>query len=129
MSRGLTHQGFSAVEVLVTVIVGVVFIGAIAQMYSVVMSDAATVRNRTTASSIAYTQARAKLASISGTCIASSATTTPSANLPAPISMVTAVDCPYSNAGTYANSVISRVTVTVTYDNPQEKVQHVLYAY
>jgi len=123
------RQGFSAVEVLVTVIVGVVFIGAIAQMYGVVMSDAATVRNRTTASSIAYTQARAKVASVSGTCVTSSSTTTPVANLPPTISMTTAVDCPFSNAGTYANSAVSRVTVTVTYDSPQETVKHVLYSY
>lgn len=123
------HQGFSAVEVLVTVIVGVVFIGAIAQMYGVVMSDAATVRNRATASSVAYTQARTVLASIGATCAASSATTSPAASLPAPISMTTAIDCPYANGGTYANTAVSRITVTVTYDNPQEKVQHVLYKY
>ncbi|MEO5948792.1 MAG: hypothetical protein ABIP74_00110 [Candidatus Saccharimonas sp.] len=125
----ITQPGFSAVEVLVTVIVGVVFIGAISQMYSVVMSDAATVRNRATASALAYTQARTALTTLSSTCAPSSSTITPSATLPKPISMSTVVDCPYT--ATYANAQLSRITVSVTYgpSSPQEKVKHVLYSY
>ncbi len=128
MSRPV-RQGFSAVELLIAIVVGIVFIGAISQMYTVVMQDAATARNKATASSIAYTQARSVLASISSPCAASTNTTTPSSNLPGTVSMSTVVDCPYT--ATYGNSSVSRVTVTVTYGNssPQEKVKHVLYKY
>ena len=124
-----TSHGFTAVELLIAIVVGIVFIGAVSQIYTVVMNDSAVARNRATASSIAYTQARTVIASLATPCSPSSATTTPSSNLPGTVSMTTVIDCPYT--ATYANSTISRVTVTVTYGTttPQQKVKHVLYKY
>jgi len=128
MSRTL-QQGFSAVEVLVTVMVGIMFIGAIAQMYGVVMSDAAAVRNRATASSVAYAQLRSLTAAASAPCSAWTGSYAGPTSLPSPVTVSTAEDCPYT--ATYANNAVSRLTVTVTYGSgtSQESVKHVLYTY
>jgi type II secretory pathway pseudopilin PulG len=124
------RQGFTAVELLVSIIVGVVFFITVGQLYSVVINDAADSRNRANASSLAYTQARTVYKQQANTsCSASSASITlTSTGLPGTVTRTTVVDCPFNIAGNYPTTV-SRITVTITYGNPQETVRHVLYQY
>lgn len=124
------QQGFTAVELLVSIIVGVVFFLTVGQLYSVVINDAADSRNRANASSLAYAQARTIYKQKTNTpCVASSASITlTSSGLPGTVTRTTAIDCPFSTVGNYP-STVSRITVTITYGNPQETVRHVLYQY
>lgn len=130
MSSHAHDKGFSAVELLVAILVGVVFFISIGQMYSVVINDAAKARNKATASALAYTQARITSNSqMSGACTASSASITlTSSGLPGNVTQSTVVDCPYASFTNYPKT-ISRTTVTITYGSPQETVKHVLYQY
>lgn len=122
------QQGFTAVELLVSIIVGVVFFITVGQLYSVVVNDAADSRNRANASSLAYSQARAVYRQQStGICTASSASVgLSSTGLPGTVTRTTVVDCPFNTAGNYPTT-LSRITVTISYGSPQETVRHVLY--
>lgn len=123
------HRGFTAVELLITIIVGMIFIGAVSQVYTVVINDAAATRYKATARSLAYTQARVTVASLGATCTASNATITlSSTGLPAPVSQTTNVACPYVGVS-YSTLQVARVTVTVSYGGAGESAKHVLYKY
>jgi hypothetical protein len=130
--------GFSAVELLVTLVVGMIFLGAISQMYSVVLDDAAVTRNKATANALAYTQARMLLPTLGSPCIPNANVTLNSGStppvvdlstLPSPRSVTASLTCPHATI--YPNSALWRVLVTVSYGSniPQDKVTHVLYKY
>lgn len=134
-------RGFTAVEVLVTIVVAMVFIGAVAQMYTAVVNDAADVRNRASASAVAYVQLRAISSSLtSGSCTPNASVSLPVSadapapdfgSLPSPRSITASISCPYSGA-TYATNgptAVSQITVTITYGNPAMVVRHVIYKY
>jgi len=136
----LRQQGFTAVELLITIIVGMIFLGAMSQAYTVVINDAAATRYKATASTIAYAQARAVLASLGTTCAASNATISlSSTGLPGPVvNQTTNVACPYAVAP-YTNTAptnysvvrpdVTRITITVSYGSAGESVKHVIYKY
>lgn len=117
-------EGFTAIEVLVTLMVASVFLFSFYQLYSVVINDASASRNRAKASNAAYEQARKAGYQTSRPCVAvaSSNVSIPSdLSLPAPATMTSTIDCPYGASG------VSRITVTVTYGTPQETIQHVIF--
>lgn len=125
----MTHaaqSGFTAVELLITLFIGVAFIGAGYQLYGVAVQDGRDVRMRSQASSIAYSQLRTSAASVANPC------TTSTTNVPVPASsglinttMTATISCPYG-----ATSSVSAVTVTLAYgtDSPQKQVSHAIYA-
>jgi prepilin-type N-terminal cleavage/methylation domain-containing protein len=125
----MTHvaqSGFTAVELLITLFIGVAFIGAGYQLYGVAVKDGSDVRMRAQASSIAYSQLRTSAAGVSNPC-ATSTTTIPVLASTGLInaSMTAAISCPYG-----ATSPVSTVTVTLSYgtDSPQKQVSHAIYA-
>lgn len=125
--RGET--GFTTVELLITLFVAAAFIFSGYQLYSTIMKNAADSRNRSVASNIAYDNLRKISAQTSQPCVARSnaALSTsfempPNSNLPTPVAISGAIDCPFGTS-----DPMSRVTVTVTYDNPQESVTHAIY--
>lgn len=150
MTRARVH-GFTAVELLITIVVGIVFLSAAAQMYTAVINDAANARNKANAGSIAYLEARAIFTSLAiGSCtpVASvsplpiiltggSADTNIGpvyASLPAPRAITATVTCPYNSTSAYTSSAlapatVSQVTVTITYGSSGATVRHVLYKY
>ena len=120
------QSGFTAVELLITLFIGVAFIGAGYQLYGVAVQDGRDARMRTQASSVAYSQMRSSAASVTNPC------TTSSTSIPVPASsglisatMTAAVTCPYG-----ATSSVSAVTVTLAYgtDSPKKQVSHAIYA-
>lgn len=123
-------KGFSAVELLITILVGILFFLAIGQLYSTVISDSAVTRNKAIANSLAYTRLRRVTGWTTGACVTSTSTDTLTTahRLPLPATMVTTIDCPYSAAG-YANTAVKRMTVTITYGNPSTTVKQALYDY
>ncbi len=122
----LSQSGFSAIELLITLFIGVAFIGAGYQLYGVAVRDGRDVRLRTQASSIAYAQLRATAPTVTNPCT----TSTPSTPMPAnsgliSSAMVTTISCPYGTT-----SSVSSVSVTLSYgtDTPQKQVTHTVYA-
>lgn len=121
----LSQVGFSAVELMITLFIGVAFIGSGYQLYSIAITDGRDVRLRAQASSIAYSQMRSTAATVTDPCTPS----TPSTPMPANSGLVnsqmnTGITCPYGTT-----SSVSAVTVTLTYgnDSPQKQVTHAVY--
>lgn len=132
MSRHAS-AGFSAAELLITLFIAAVFIFAAYQLYSVMTNDAAKVRNQASANNIVYDNLRKISGQAAKPCSArstASGSLSPGVSLPAspqlpgPTTITGKIDCPFSGQPS-----VSRVTVTLTYGNPQETVSHVIYAY
>lgn len=121
-----SQAGFSAVELLITLLIGVAFIGAGYQLYGVAVKDGRDARQRAQASSIAYSQLRTTAASVTTPCTTSSSVISVPANSGLTnTTMTAAIGCPYGTT-----SSVSSVTITLLYgtDNPQKQVSHAIYA-
>jgi Tfp pilus assembly protein PilV len=118
-------QGFSAVELLITLFIATAFVATGYQLYSVVIRDSENAREQAQASNIAYNALRQYSPQATNPCTAVTPTPTPSipsgSNLPNPSISVT-ITCPY---GTSIG--ITKVTATVSYGNPQVGVVHALF--
>ncbi len=127
----MTHRsqaGFTAVEVLVTLFIGVVLLGGGYQAYGAVLSNTEAGRTQGIASNIAYEALRREADTVTGSCspIAERALTwrsTYDTTLPLPRTVRGSVSCPYGNGNS-----ISLVKVTVTYGQDAESVTHATYS-
>lgn len=125
------NAGFTAVELLVTLIVATVFIIAFYQLYTVATNDTHDARIRSRANNLAYEALRTlslqvptKSCNVINT--PNPALTLPTnVDLPEPYSISGRVDCPYGTTG----DKTSRIIVEIKYGNPTETVQHVTYKY
>jgi prepilin-type N-terminal cleavage/methylation domain-containing protein len=118
------QSGFSAVELLITLFIAAAFVATGYQLYSIVISNGESAREKAKASNIAYDNLRRYSPQATSPCSAATPSPTPTiptgSNLPnASISVV--ISCPYGTS-----TAISKVTATVTYGNPQESVVHVI---
>ena len=128
MKKQRTDQsGFSAVELLITLFVASAFFIAGYQLYSVVIKDGGQTRAESRASNIAYDYLRRYSATATSPCSAS----TPLSNEPITVSGISAVtvnvtiSCPYAGtSGTNDATSISKVEVSVSYNNPQKTVRY-----
>lgn len=122
------QQGFTIVEVFVTLVIAAVLLMGAYQGYGLVISSSADSRNLAEASGIAYESLRRNMGTAPSPCVASSFSDSSripaSSTLPNPRSMSVAVSCPY---GTSSN--ISLVTVTLTYGSSGGQVVHADYAH
>lgn len=124
MGRSL-QTGFSAVELLITLFIGVAFIGAGYQLYGVAVKDGRDVRLRAQASSMAYSQLRTTAATVTNPCTTSNTTSSvPSSSGLINANITAATTCPYGTT-----SSVSSVTITLVYgtDSPQKQVTHAIY--
>lgn len=130
----MTHhkeQGFSAVELLITLFVGVAFVATGYQLYSVVTKDGGDVRFRARASNLAYENLR-RAASTTPlpTCSATDIVTTPAApantGLDAPVITQTLSAPQGCNGATWTNKIM-KVQISVQY-GPQTNRQEVTHA-
>lgn len=126
MIGGTTQSGFSAVELMVTLFVAVVFLAAGHQMYNAIVQDSGETRQRARASNIAYDYLHRYADNIPAVC----ATATPVNNTavtPDPegltnVRVTVAYSCPQS---TLAN--LTRVQVKVSYGSESQEVVHAMY--
>ena len=121
------EKGFTAVEVLVTILIAVVLLGGGYQAYTAVLKNSETGRTHSIASNIAYEALRQEEAGISGNCTAVADHSLPwspsyNDNLPEPYSLHSSVSCPYGTS-----SSISLLTVYVKYGSDAERVTHAIY--
>ena len=118
------QQGFTVVEVLVTLIIAAVFLLAGYQAYSLVLDESSETRSEAVASNFGYEMLRKRQAATSSPCSAgTSSISIPSTlSLPAPVTASAVTSCPFGSA-----SATSLVTVTVHYGAPAQKVSHAIY--
>ena len=107
-------RGFTAVELIVAVVVGVLLLASGYQLYTTTLRNAGEAQMRSRASSAAYEILRDNIDNAVAPCVTSttSATVPSYANL-SNASASVVVTCPY---GTSSNSSV--ITVTVTYSDP-----------
>lgn len=120
------QQGFSAVELLITLFVGAAFIATGYQVYSLIIQNSSDARARAKASSIAYDVLRTYSPQATNPC--SVVTPTPTPTIPAGSELshptiAVSITCPYGTL-----SATSKVQVTVTFgDAPQQEIVHATY--
>ena len=119
-------NGFTAVELLVTLFIAVIFLIAGYTLYVTIIRDSGGALQQTQASNLAYDYMRRYAANATSPCTAnpplSSATPTASDNNPPNARVTVAITCPDSTRPT-----LSLVTVTVTYGTG-EALTHAIYA-
>ncbi len=118
------QAGFTAIELLITLFVAAAFLVAGYQLYNVIIKDSGNTRAQSRASNVAYDYMRRYSTSATSPCT----TSTPLSAAPINVSNISAVQitvaltCPY-----VAVTTITKVTVTVTYNNPQQTVVYSTY--
>ncbi len=121
MRQRTPEQGFTAVELIVALVVGVLLLGSAYQLYTTVVTDAGDAQRQSQASNIAYAllrQYQDSASFVSDPCSSNSATPTvpASANLPGATATVVTT-CPVANAD------LNLLTVTIEYNNANSKEQ------
>lgn len=123
------HPGFTAVELLIAMVVGVLLLGSGYQLYTTVMRDSSESLKRSQASGVAYQIIRQNQKNLTTPCTAS--TTAPSvpsdAGLGSGATAELKVTCPYNtyngDGSLNTASDISLMSVTITYQAvTQQKV-------
>jgi len=120
-----SQAGFSAVELLITLFIAAAFIATGYQLYAVVIKNGGDVRDRATASNIAYDNLRRYSPQSTNPC--STPTPTPTPTVPAGnglsnTTITVTFSCPY---GTTVG--LSKIQVSVKYGTPQQEVLHALF--
>lgn len=119
------ERGFSAIELLITLFVGVAFVATGYQIYTIVIQNNGDARTRAKASNIAYDMLRKYGAQATNPCTA--VTPTPTPTLPSDSGLSNAavtvtISCPFGGL-----SGTAKVAVRITYGNPQQEVNHATY--
>ena len=123
MSR-VHQEGFTAVELLVTLFIAAAFLIAGYQLFSVVVRDGGATRAEAKAANVAYDYLRKYAPSATNPC--SSVTLENNTA----ITVEGLVDTRITVTAACANSVtntLSKLEATVTYNNPQETVRYATY--
>lgn len=120
MSHVSPRQGFSTVELLISLFVAAAFIGTAFQLFSVIMNDSNNTRLRARANSFVNTTLQEYSNSTNSPCSPTPATvnlTIPTTDLPQASGTVT-YTCPYGGS-----SSITRVHVIVNYGSPTKSIE------
>jgi prepilin-type N-terminal cleavage/methylation domain-containing protein len=119
MTRHHQQSGFTAVELLITLFVAAAFLVAGYQLYNVIIKDSGNTRAQARASNVAYDYVRRYSPSATNPCT----TLTPLNNAPISVTgignvtVTVLITCPYT-----AVTNVSKVTVTLNYNNPVQTV-------
>lgn len=127
-SSSKTTQGFTAVELLVAIIVGVTLLGAAYQLYSVALSSSGDAQRRSKATNVAYDLLRTYEASMTpgaGCVVGTTNPAIPSDSNLTNASATIVTSCPYNDYNTDGSlkrtSGVTLVTATISYDSPNTK--------
>jgi Tfp pilus assembly protein PilE len=118
-------SGFTAVELLITLFVAAAFLIAAYQLFNLVVKDGGSTRAESRAANVAYDYLR-KYAASSTTipCTAS----TPLSAAPLTVDGLTSVTINIDiTCLPNAIASLSKVTATIMYNNPQQKLQYATY--
>lgn len=119
------NQGFTTVELLITLFVAATFLIAGYQLYGMIINDSGEARAQAQASNVAYDYLQRYKANVSATCTAPLTLFAEQAVTIANLSNVTVsvlATCPYGSPNT-----ISKVVSTVKFNDPQQTVSSATY--
>lgn len=120
---GHDSDGFSVVELLVTLFIAAAFLATGYMLYSTITRDSTDVRTRAQASNIAYDYMRRVAGGRSGVCTSwSPANITQDVDGLGRITIVRRATCPQPSLNS-----LHRVEVMVRYGQPQQEVKHAVY--
>lgn len=115
-----TESGFSAVELLITLLIGFLFIMMGFQLYTVSIQGSGDAREQSKLSNLGYEKLRT-LQATTGTLTCPSSTTDSTVD-GGKATMVTAITCPSTTL-----TSLRLIVVTVTANSSQRKVSHAIY--
>lgn len=132
MTRTSSQQGFSAVELLITLFVAVAFIATGYQLYSTIVKDGGEARFRARASNLAYENLR-RAADTTPTCSATAAVSYPTvpsgSGLDTP-RIIQTISAPQGCSGSTWQDRVMKVEITVEYgpsSSTKQEVTHAVY--
>lgn len=142
MNQSKTEQqeGFSAVELLITLFIAAIFLFAGYQLYTQVLKDGANAQKTAQISALTYEKMRAiadEVTSSYSTGCSSASETAPAgynqsaSPLPSGFTSVQYnifIDCPYSNTGALTDLFYIRITTTYNDGISPKVLQHATYA-
>lgn len=124
--RTNNQQGFSAIELLITLFIAGIFLVSGYQMYSMITKDGSEARQQAQAYNLAKLYLQNYKSTVGATCMTTPPPAIPTINVAGLTnpSLIPSVTCPYGSA-----SPITKITVTLRYgSNPQNSVQDSTYA-
>jgi prepilin-type N-terminal cleavage/methylation domain-containing protein len=118
------QDGFTVVELLITLFVAAAFLVSGYQLYNLIIKDSGQARADSRASSIAYDYMRRYSATVVSPCVASTPLNDASVNAGGltNVLVTVAITCPYT-----ATTTLSKVDVTVKYNTPQQVLEYATY--
>ncbi len=126
MSSG-RQEGFSAVELLITLFVAAAFLVAGYQLYFVVIKDNGQTRAQSRAANVAYNYLRQYSPTVTAPCSPATPLNNSTVNVSglANVTVSVIITCPYSaSTGTNSAINISRVEADVSYGNPAQTLKY-----
>ena len=121
-----THQAFSVIELIVTLVIATGFLTAAYTLYTTVIADSGSARLKSAAASVAYDYVRRYSNTISGTCGATYPQTTNLTGLTPTgldtVNVTIVISCPIA-----ASSNLFKVQASVNYNNYQDTVTEATY--
>lgn len=119
------EQGFTVVELLVTLIVGMLLMFSAYQLYTYVLDNSTKTRMRTTASALAYQFMRENVTQATNPC--TSKTVSPAPTIPASSNLVNASASVTIACLSGGPTNLSVITSNVTYGSPSITITHSTY--
>ncbi len=119
------QSGFTAVELLVTLFIAAAFLMSGYQLYSLIMKDGGEVRATAKASNVVYDYMQRYKPSATNPCTSQTPLTDSAITVDtlSNTTITVAITCPYS-----ATPSLSKITVTMKYNTPQQTVSNSTYA-
>lgn len=118
----LSQAGFTAIELLITLLIASMFLFSGFQLYTQVNRDGSDANKSARVSNLISEKIRAKAAESTG-CTPPNTTVTTNETSVGPVTYVTSVTCPNSDVST-----MRYIKVTATYDNPSRVMEQATYA-
>lgn len=116
--------GFTAIELLITLFVAAAFLVAGYQLYNLVIRDSGQTRASSKAANVAYNYLRQYSINATTPCTTSTPLSASEISVSGLSSVTVTVElsCPYP-----ATTSVTKVDVSVSYNNPQETVEYSTY--
>jgi len=131
----LYQQGFSAVELLITLFIAALFIIGANQLYIYVITNGEDANQRTRASNIGYQYLQSKKPAVAQMCPNASPPVQTFSNVPVSgltnVTIIVTASCPYTSTATSQDPLrnITKVTVVTRYGSDSKEVTHAIYTY
>lgn len=119
-------NGFSAVELLITLFIAAAFLISGFQLYAVIIKDGGEARMQSSASNVATDYLQRYKSSATNPCTTQSPLTDSSIPIPglSSVTVSVAITCPYSSTPITS---VSKILVTIKYGTPQKTISNSTY--